>query len=92
MRGCDASSRSAAPRRFPVFGIDAHGSFGGSGAPFCKSSIECLSGERANAITAVARRAVDGHAGLHQPLAQRIDVVDLVGEVTEMARVAVRDR
>src|SRR5438270_594947 len=35
---------------FPVFGIDVQGSFGGSGAPFCRSSIECLSGERTNAI------------------------------------------
>ena len=39
------------PHHFPVFGIEAHGSFGGNGAPFCKSSIECLSGERTNAIT-----------------------------------------
>ncbi len=35
---------------FPVFGIDFHGSWGGSGAPFCRSSIDCLSGERTNAI------------------------------------------
>jgi hypothetical protein len=35
---------------FPSFGIDAQGSFGGSGLPFCRSSIECLSGERTNAI------------------------------------------
>src|SRR5205823_11171112 len=34
----------------PLFGIEAHGSFGGSGSPFCNSSIECLSGERTNAI------------------------------------------
>ena len=36
---------------FPVLGMETHGSLGGSGAPFCSSSIECLSGERTNAIT-----------------------------------------
>jgi hypothetical protein len=35
----------------PVLGIDIHGSLGASAAPFCKSSIECLSGERTKAIT-----------------------------------------
>src|SRR5262249_45962122 len=35
----------------PVLGIEVHGSFGGSGAPFCSNSIDCLSGERTNAIT-----------------------------------------
>src|SRR5690349_19089168 len=35
---------------FPVFGIDSQGSLGGSGAPFCRSSMECLSGERTKAI------------------------------------------
>src|SRR5947199_232423 len=39
------------PHHLPVFGMEAHGSFGGSGLPFCNSSIECLSGERTNAIT-----------------------------------------
>src|SRR5580692_2954530 len=38
---------------------------------------------------AVARRPVDGDAGLHQPVAERIDVVDLVGEVAEIARLTV---
>jgi hypothetical protein len=33
-----------------VFAIEAHGSFGGSGPFFCNSSIECMSGERTNAI------------------------------------------
>ncbi len=35
---------------FPVFGIEIHGSFGGNGEPFCRSSIECLSGERTKAM------------------------------------------
>ena len=41
-----------ARRRYqcPVFGIDFQGSLGGSAAPFCNSSIECLSGERTNAM------------------------------------------
>jgi hypothetical protein len=34
----------------PVLGIEAHGSAGGFASPFCKSSIECRSGERTNAI------------------------------------------
>src|SRR5215470_6968655 len=38
---------------------------------------------------AVARRAVDGDAGLLQPVAQRIDIIDLECEMTEVARLAV---
>ena len=38
---------------------------------------------------AVARRPVDGDAGLHEAVAERIDVVDLVGEMAEIARFAV---
>src|SRR5712671_4176148 len=38
---------------------------------------------------AVARRPVDGDARLHEPLAQRVDVVDLEGEVPEMAGLAI---
>src|SRR6202035_5175618 len=34
----------------PVFGIEVHGSAGGFASPFCKSSIECRSGERTKAI------------------------------------------
>ena len=34
----------------PVLGIDFQGSAGGSAAPFCKSSMDCLSGERTNAM------------------------------------------
>jgi hypothetical protein len=37
--------------QFPVLGIEAHGSFDGNGLPFCRSSMECLSGERTNAMT-----------------------------------------
>src|SRR5262245_14143472 len=39
-----------APHQCPVFGIEAQGSFGASAWPFCNSSIECLSGERTNAM------------------------------------------
>jgi len=35
----------------PVFGIDFHGSAGDRAAPFCNSSMDCLSGERTNAMT-----------------------------------------
>ena len=34
---------------------------------------------------AVARRPVDDDASLHQTLAKRIDIVDLIGEMTEIA-------
>lgn len=34
----------------PVFFMDAHGSAGSSGLPFCRSSTECPSGERTKAI------------------------------------------
>ena len=55
-RGQAAACVSRAPSgceisyQWPVFGIDAHGSFGGSASPFCSSSIEMLSGERTNAM------------------------------------------
>jgi len=53
--GCFAIFFPAAAARadryqFPVFGIEDHGSFGGSGLPFCSSSTDCLSGERTNAM------------------------------------------
>src|SRR3978361_1540506 len=38
---------------------------------------------------AVARRPVDGDTGLHQAVACRVDVVDLIGEVAEIAVLAV---
>src|SRR5450432_3313598 len=38
---------------------------------------------------AIARRAIDSHAGLHQSVASCVDVVDLVSEVAEIARFAV---
>src|SRR5215472_8814889 len=41
---------TANDHHLPLLGIETHGSFGGRGLPFCKSSIECLSGERTNAI------------------------------------------
>src|SRR6185437_12463647 len=34
---------------------------------------------------AVSRRTVDGDAELHQPIAGRIDIVDLIGEMAEIA-------
>ena len=41
---------SLASHHLPVFFIDDHGSCGGLAAPFCNSSIACLSGERTNAM------------------------------------------
>jgi hypothetical protein len=34
---------------------------------------------------AIAWRTVDGHTALHEPFAQRVDVIDRVGEVPEVA-------
>ena len=42
--------RDAPYYHLPVFGIDVHGSAGGRAAPFCRSSIEMLSGERTKAM------------------------------------------
>jgi hypothetical protein len=38
---------------------------------------------------AVARRTVDHYAGIDQPLAGRIDIVDLIGEMAEIAAAAI---
>ena len=38
---------------------------------------------------AVARRTVDRHPAIHKALAGVVDVVDLVGEVTEVAALAI---
>jgi hypothetical protein len=42
--------RALISHQCPVLGIDFHGSWGGNAAPFCRSSTDCLSGERTNAI------------------------------------------
>ena len=39
---------------------------------------------------AVARRTIDGDAELHQPVAGRIDIVDLISEMSEVAILAIR--
>src|SRR6516164_9115523 len=41
---------SAEAHQCPVLGIEVQGSAGGFGSPFCKSSIECRSGERTKAM------------------------------------------
>jgi len=51
--------------------------------------MECLSGERNERHDAVAWWPIDGDTSLQQTFAQGIDIVDLVSEVTEMARFAV---
>ena len=48
--GFPASEFQKASYQWPVFGIEAQGSAGGFASPFCKSSIECKSGERTKAI------------------------------------------
>ena len=49
-RECCADCAAAQAHQCPALGMEVHGSLGGSAAPFCKSSIDCLSGERTNAI------------------------------------------
>src|SRR6266498_2408258 len=48
--GSSPGSTHPTAYHLPVFGIEVHGSLGGSGAPFCNSSIEWRSGERTNAM------------------------------------------
>src|SRR4030095_8857849 len=69
---------------FPVFCIDAHGSLGGSGFPLCNSSIECLSGERTNAMLP-SRGPVDSDTAFHQP---SVNIVDFEGQVAKKPRFA----
>ena len=38
---------------------------------------------------AIARRTVDGHAAIHQALAGRVDIVDLIGQMPEEAVLAI---
>ena len=47
---CRTSHTHRSAHHFPVFGIESQGSLGESGAPFCRSSMECLSGERTKAM------------------------------------------
>ena len=74
--------------QWPVFGIDDHGSCGGSALPFCRSSIECRSGDRMNAMrpsrgagmevrheAPVTREMI---AGLHERLDRLERLVELV--------------
>ena len=61
VRACHELGRSDGGRarrnctyQWPVFGIEDHGSAGGLGSPFCKSSIEWRSGDRTKAIMPVS--------------------------------------
>ena len=78
--------------KLPVFGIDAHGSAFGSASPFCSSSTEMLSGERTNAILPSRGGRLIVTPASMQPLAGRVDVVDLVRDVAEVAAARVRLR
>ena len=46
----DRAPRRSSPHHTPLLGIEVHGSCGGRGPPFCRSSIEILSGERMKAM------------------------------------------
>jgi hypothetical protein len=48
---CAAPGKRGLPcHHFPLLGIETQGSLGGSGLPFCRISMECLSGERTKAM------------------------------------------
>ena len=46
----DVHEEGVGAHQWPVLGIEAHGSAGGFGSPFCSNSIECRSGERTKAM------------------------------------------
>ena len=73
----------------PVFGIEDQGSAGASAGAFLEQLDRDVVGRSDERHAAVARRAVDRHAIVHQPLAGLVDVVDLVGEVAEIAAAAI---
>ncbi len=69
----------------PVFGIDAQGSAGAFASPALQKLDRDAVRRAHEGHVAVPRRPVDGDAGIHQPLAGLVDVVDPVGEVAEVA-------
>ena len=81
----DLKARGLSVHQTPVLGIEVHGSAGGSAAPFCNSSIEMLSGVRMNAMrpSRGGRLIVDPRRLQLRAIA--VDVVDLIGEMAEIA-------
>ena len=75
-----------------MLGIDFHGSAGASAAP-CLQQLDGNVVRRAHeGHVAVARRPEDGHAVIGEALAGRVDVIDRVGQMAEIAAAAVAFR
>ena len=77
----------AGPPRLPDAGV-RHGRprlLRGKGVAFLQKLDGNVVGRPDECHVAVARRTVDRHAAVHQPLAGLVDVVDLVGEMAEIA-------
>ena len=72
----------------PTFGIVVHGSAGASASPFWSSSTEIEIRRAHERHAAVARRPRDRVAEIDEALARGVDVVDLVGDVAEVAAAA----
>ena len=77
--------RVVATYQVPVLGIDAQG----SAFSFARALLQELDRDAVGRLdeghVAVARRPVDGDAAVHQAFAGGVDVVDLIGEVAEIA-------
>ena len=98
MKACRAGSSACRhrylllPRSYyhvPVFGIDAQGSCLGLAPPFCRSSIEMLSGERTKAALPSRGGRLIVTPCLQQPVADRVDVVDSKGDMPKIAGLAI---
>jgi len=70
-------------------GIELHGSLGGSAGWRCSSSTEIRSGRTHEGHAPVARRPADQIAKALHARANSVDVLDLEGEVTEVAAACV---
>ena len=68
---------------------DAHGSCLGFASPFCSSSMEMLSGERTNAMRPSRGGRLMVTPAFISRSQQRVDVVDLEGQMPEIAALAV---
>jgi hypothetical protein len=67
----------------------AQGSRAGNASPFCSNSIEIRSGERTNAMRPSRGGRLITTPRVQQALASCVDIVDLIGQVTEVACAAV---
>jgi hypothetical protein len=84
-----AAYRAIAAVEDGVLAWDRAGPYVAGGAVAAAGLYQLTPLKRDEGHVAVARRPVDGDSRLHQAIAGRVDVVDLVGEVSEIAVLAV---